>query len=63
MKKATCSKELENEREKLDRLVGEVISKVVPFSVDPVVLEQSRKVDALVVKLQKEKLELWKEQT
>ncbi|HHT96097.1 MAG TPA: hypothetical protein GXZ71_09475 [Clostridiaceae bacterium] len=55
MKKARYDKELEREKEKLNKLVGEAFNKGTPFTEDEAVMEQNCKVDTLVVKIQKEK--------
>ena len=45
---------LEIEKEKLIRLVDEALKNGTPLAQDEAVIEQNRKVDALVVKIQKE---------
>ena len=55
MKKAGNDRELEREKEKLNKLVGEAFNKGTPFTEDEAVMEQNRKVDTLVIKIQKEK--------
>ena len=55
MKKAGNDRELEREKEKLNKLVGEAFNKGIPFAEDEEVMEQNRKVDTMVVKIQKEK--------
>lgn len=55
MKKARHDEELEREKEKLNKLVGEAFNKGTPFTEDEAVMEQNRKVDTLVVEIQKEK--------
>lgn len=55
MKKARYDKELEEEKEKLNKLVGEALNKGTPFTEDEAVMEQNRKVDTLVVKIQEVK--------
>jgi len=55
VKKARYDKELEREKEKLNNLVGEAFNKGTPFTEDEAVMEQNRKVDTLVIKIQKEK--------
>jgi hypothetical protein len=55
VKKARYDKELEREKEKLNKLVGEAFNKGTPFTEDEAVTEQNCKVDTLVVKIQKEK--------
>ena len=49
------NKELENEKEKLNKLVDEALNKGIPITQDEAVIAQNRKVDVLVVKIQKEK--------
>lgn len=46
--------ELEIEKEKLIRLVDEALENGTPLAQDEAVIAQNRKVDVLVVKLQKE---------
>ena len=46
--------ELEIEKVKLIRLVDEALKNGTPLAQDEAVIEQNRKVDALVVKIQKE---------
>lgn len=55
MAKARYYKELEREKEKLNKLVDDAFNKGTPFTEDEAVMEQNRKVDTLVVKIQKEK--------
>jgi hypothetical protein len=55
VKKARYDEELEREKEKLNKLVGEAFNKGTPFTEDEAVMEQNRKVDTLVIKIQKEK--------
>ncbi|MFZ5974022.1 MAG: hypothetical protein ACOYU3_01260 [Bacillota bacterium] len=52
--------ELEKEREKLNNLVNEAIKNGVHISQNEVILAQSRKVDALIYQLQKERERLSK---
>lgn len=54
MKQMNFKKELEKEREKLNRLVEEVMKKGIPLNHDKEFMEQNRKVDELVVKVQRE---------
>lgn len=49
------NKELEKEKEKLVKLVNEALKNGTPIIQDKAVMEQNRKVDELVVKIQKEK--------
>lgn len=53
MKKEGYDKELEKEKEKLNKLVDEAFNKGTPFTEDEAIMEQNRKVDSLVVKIQK----------
>jgi hypothetical protein len=53
--KARYDKELEREKEKLNKLLDGAFNKGTPFTEDEAVMEQNRKVDTLVVKIQKEK--------
>jgi hypothetical protein len=46
---------LDKEKAKLNHLVDEAIKNGLPVSGNPEILEQSRKVDALIEKIQKEK--------
>ena len=46
-------RELEREREKLERLIDETMD--IPIAENEAILEQSHKVDELVAKLRKEK--------
>ena len=55
MKEVSCNKELEDEKEKLNKLVDEALNRGIPITQDEAVIVQNRKVDALVVKIQKEK--------
>lgn len=55
MKQVSYNKELEEEKEKLNKLMDEALNKGAPITQDEAVIAQNRKVDALVVKLQKEK--------
>lgn len=54
MKKASLNEKLEKEREKLNRLADEALKNGIPLTQDEAFMEQNRKVDALVVKIQKE---------
>lgn len=55
MKQVSCNDKLQKEKEKLGRLVDEALEKDTPIAQDMKVMEQNRKVDALVTKLQREK--------
>lgn len=55
MKQVNYNKELEKEKEKLNRLADEAIEKGIPLNQDEAFMEQNRKVDELVVKVQREK--------
>ncbi|TEB16216.1 hypothetical protein Psfp_01443 [Pelotomaculum sp. FP] len=55
MKKVSLNEKLEKEKEKLNRLADEALKNGIPLTQDEAVMAQSRKVDALVVKIQKEK--------
>ena len=55
MKQVSYNKELEKEKEKLNKLVDEALNKGTPLTQDEAVIAQNRKVDALVVKIQKDK--------
>lgn len=49
--------ELEMEKEKLSRLVGEALKNGTPIIQDEAVMAQNRKVDTLVVRIQREKIQ------
>lgn len=55
MEQQSNNKELEKEKEKLIRLVNEALKNGTPIIQDEAVMEQNRKVDELVVKVQREK--------
>jgi hypothetical protein len=55
VKQINYNKELEKEREKLNRLADEAMEKGIPLNQDKAFMEQNRKVDELVVKVQREK--------
>lgn len=55
MKQENYNKELEIEKEKLNRLADEALKNGIPLTQDEAFMEQNRKVDALAVKIQKEK--------
>jgi len=54
MGKISLDERLKREKEKLHRLVEEAIKNEIPIIQDEAVMRQNRKVDALVVRLQKE---------
>lgn len=54
MGKISLDERLKREKEKLYRLVEEAINNGIPIIQDEAVMTQNRKVDALVVRLQKE---------
>ena len=54
MGKISLDERLKREKEKLHRLVEEAINNGIPIIQDEAVMTQNRKVDALVVRLQKE---------
>ncbi|KXG77127.1 hypothetical protein [Thermotalea metallivorans] len=62
MKQETLKEKLEKEKEKLNKLVSEALNKGAPLTEDEAIIEQNRKVDDLVVKLQREKENLRKKQ-
>jgi len=62
VKNVRYDKELEREKEKLNKLVSEALNKGTPFTEDEAVMEQNRKVDTLVVKVQKKKRKHYKNQ-
>jgi hypothetical protein len=49
--KTRYDKELEREKEKLNKLLDEAFNKGTPFTEDDAVMEQNRKVDTLVAKI------------
>ncbi|WP_313559013.1 hypothetical protein [Ruminiclostridium cellobioparum] len=55
MKKSSCVENLETEREKLNSLADAAMKKGIPFNQDEAFMEQNRKVDELVVRIQREK--------
>ncbi|HHU75738.1 MAG TPA: hypothetical protein GXZ24_02405 [Firmicutes bacterium] len=55
MEQVNYHKELEKEMEKLNKLVDKALKNVTPLVEDEAFMEQNRKVDALIVKIQKEK--------
>lgn len=54
MKHSDIYNELKKEREKLNKLVDEALKKGIPISKTDAIMEQSRKVDLLAIKIQKE---------
>ncbi|AFQ43794.1 hypothetical protein [Desulfosporosinus meridiei] len=54
MGKISLDERLKREKEKLHRLVEEAINNGIPIIQDEAVMRQNRKVDVLVVRLQKE---------
>lgn len=55
MKRMNYHEELEKEKEKLNKLADEALKNGIPLTQDEAFMEQNRKVDALVVKIIKEK--------
>jgi len=55
MKKASLNDRLEKEKEKLNRLADKALKNGIPLTQDEAFMAQNRKVDALVVKIIKEK--------
>ncbi|NPV89656.1 MAG: hypothetical protein HPY50_02620 [Firmicutes bacterium] len=55
MKKASLNDKLEKEQEKLRKLGEEALKNDIPLTQDEAFMAQNRKVDALVVKVIKEK--------
>lgn len=55
MKRVNYHEELEKEKEKLRKLGEEALKNGIPLTQDEAFMAQNRKVDALVVKIQKEK--------
>lgn len=54
MGKISLNERLKREKEKLHRLVEEAIKNGIPINQDEAVMTQNRRVDALVIRLQKE---------
>ena len=54
MRKISLNERLKRETEKLHKLVEEALKNGIPIIQDEAVMTQNRKVDALVVRLQKE---------
>lgn len=55
MKKLDLNEKLKIEKEKLNRLAEEALKNGIPLTQDEAFMAQNRKVDALVVKITKEK--------
>ncbi|KUO73191.1 MAG: hypothetical protein APF77_13090 [Clostridia bacterium BRH_c25] len=55
MKKSCFDKKLEKEKEKLYRLADKALENGIPLTQDKAFMAQNRKVDELVVKIQREK--------
>lgn len=55
MKQVNYNEKLQKEKEKLDRIMDETLKKGVPLAQDKAVIMQNLKVDALIVRIQKEK--------
>jgi hypothetical protein len=55
VRRVNYHEELEKEKEKLNRLADEAMKNGIPLTQDEAFMEQNRKVDSLVVKIQKEK--------
>jgi hypothetical protein len=55
MKQEALNEKLEKEKEKLNRLADEALKNGIPLTQDEAFMAQNRKVDELVVKIQKEK--------
>lgn len=62
MKQVNYHEELEKEKEKLNRLAEEALKNGIPLTQDEAFMVQNRKVDALVVKITKEKERLKRNQ-
>lgn len=54
MNQASLNEKLDKEKEKLYRLVDEALKNGIPLAQDEAVIAQSRKIDVLIVKLQRE---------
>ncbi|HPT70488.1 MAG TPA: hypothetical protein PKW50_10090 [Syntrophomonas sp.] len=54
MKRASINEKLEKEKEKLNKLADQALKNDIPFTQDEAFMAQNRKVDALVVKIQRE---------
>jgi len=55
MKKETLNEKLEKEKEKLNRLADEALKNGIPLTQDEAFMAQNRKVDELILIIQKEK--------
>ncbi len=55
MKQGNYNKELEKEKEKLNRLADKALESGIPLTQDEAFMAQNRKVDELIVKIQIEK--------
>ncbi|MFZ5945079.1 MULTISPECIES: hypothetical protein [Desulfitobacteriaceae] len=55
MKQENYNKELEKEKEKLNRLADKALESGIPLTQDEAFMAQNRKVDELIVKIQMEK--------
>ena len=55
LKKENYNKELEKEKEKLNRLADKALESGIPLTQDEAFMAQNRKVDELIVKIQMEK--------
>lgn len=53
MKDILLNEELENEKEKLNKLANEALRKGIPLTKDKEFMKQNQKVDVLVAKIQK----------
>lgn len=62
MKETRNDKELEKEKEILNRLVLEAFDRGIPLTDDKAVMEQNLKVDDLIARMQKEKRKHKKDQ-
>lgn len=51
----TNKNKLENEKDKLNRLIGEAFEKGAPIAPNDTIIEHSRKVDDLIAKAQRQK--------
>ncbi|CDW99923.1 Hypothetical protein DPCES_0036 [Desulfitobacterium hafniense] len=55
LKQENYNKELEKEKEKLNRLADKALESGIPLTQDEAFMAQNRKVDELIVKIQMEK--------
>lgn len=55
MKQVNYNEKLEKEKGKLDRLLDEALKNGIPIAQDEAVIAQNRKIDTLVVRMQREK--------